>query len=271
MKVAFWSNVSGKCYNTANIAAISVMNSLLYDDTTLIFENNSGIGNLKDVFLQSTGVSVVRENSGYYPQTGMDLLVRRAKSGICEKGGMIRSIVKLVNGRLLYIPRRYDISNEVFEFELNMVLDMLMPMFESYAGNVFIDTSDNHNASTHSILDMADVVVVSMCQNKQVMDDIFRNYSSVLDKAFFVIGNYEKYSRMDRTAISKRYHIPSERIAVIPYNYRFREALSEGNVISFIEKFINCKKRDDNYYFVSELKNTVCLLKEFCNSVTTVA
>lgn len=269
MKIAFWSNVSGKCYTTANTAAICVMNALENNKKTLVFENHIGLGGLQDALVSPDNDCLVKERNADYNSLGMDLLIRKVRAGMKDTKGITNNIIDLLDGRIVLVPRRADISKEVFDFELNIVISQLLEMFEQYAGNVMIDTSNENNISTKRILENSDVVVVNICQNQNVIDDIFLNHADIAQKAFFVIGNYEPYSRLDSFAISRRYGVDAGRISVVPYNYRFREALCNGKVINFLLQNSNCRKRSDNYYFINELKQTVYKLNDYVSSIVT--
>lgn len=261
MKVAFWSNVSGKCSTTANTAALSVMSALECGNKVIVFENHSGICGLDSALISSGKIpSKVYDNSFTYNTIGMNSLLRKMHYSGCENESIINNVIGFCDNRLLYIPGYNSINEDVFEYELNMVIERLLINLERFGQNVFVDTANNNNLSTKIILNEADIVVVNLNQNHKVIQDFFDNYSSILHKTFFVLGNYEPYSRFDIQAISKHYKIKPDCISAIPYNYEFREALLTGTVVDFILRNYNCSRRDDNYYFINQLKKTAIML-----------
>lgn len=261
MKIAFWSNVKGKGCVTANMIAISALNTIICDDKNLIFENHTGIGGLNEALIFHDE-KLVKESSYDYNNLGMDLLIRKLKAGVCEERGIDNNVKSFYGGKLLYVPRRQDISGEVFEFEMNIVIDKLLKMFEKYADKIFIDTSVHSNQCTKKILDISDIIVVNICQNRAVLDDIFNNHKDILHKTFFVIGSYDDSMKFNVNSIMKKYRIDNNHIATIPYNSMFRDALGNGTITDFISKFYGCRKRDKNYYFISCVMDAATKLQE---------
>ena len=202
----------------------------------------------------------VKEDSFNYSSIGMEPLLRKLHSGFNDISSISNNVLCFMENKLMYLPGYNVINEDVFEYQLNMVIDILMEKLELFAKNIFIDTANNNNLSTKTILNDADIIVVNINQNHQVIDDFFRNYGSVVHKAFFLVGNYEQYSRFDVNTIIKRYGISEDRIGVVPYNYEFREALISGRVIEFISKNHQCKRRDTNYYFITQLKKAAIML-----------
>lgn len=261
MKVAFWSNVNGKCSTTANTIALSVMQALECNQKVVVFENHAGLCGLDSAFIHnSRGMGVVSENSYVYNNIGMESILRKMHKSFNDIDSINNNVISFLNDRLLFIPGDSVSNEELFEYELNLVIEPLLKNLEQFADNVFVDTANNNNLSTKIILNEADIVVVNITQNQRVIEDFFENYSGIMHKAFFLVGNYEPYSRFDITAIAKRYQINPDAIAAVPYNYEFRESLATGTVVDFIERNHNCKKRDNNYYFMTQLRKSAIML-----------
>lgn len=66
---------------------------------------------------------------------------------------------------------------------------------------MFIDTESNQNLSTKQILYDADIVVVNLSQNSKNIYDFFENYTSLREKAVYIVGKYQPEKRWNR----KRY------------------------------------------------------------------
>lgn len=262
MKVAFWSNVNGKCSTSSNAAALSIMSTLECNSKIVLFENNIGISSLENALVNKKNVMTVNEGSYDYNNIGMEPLIKKINTDFTDINSISNNTIHFLGDRLFYLPWDNIANKDIYEYELNMVIDSLIEKLEVFAGNVFIDISGSNTLSTKSILNDVDIVVVNINQNHAVIKDFFDNYNFIADKAFFILGNYEQYSRLDMNAISRYYKINPNRIGTVPYNYEYREALNNGRVIDFISKYYNCRKRDSNYYFISQIKRSSLLLNE---------
>lgn len=261
VKIAFWSNVKGKCSTTANAAAMGIMNSLKYGNSFLLFENHIGIDGMDSIFFQKPD-NIVDDVSYNYNNMGVDSIIRKINLDTFDVPTIANNVMSFLDNKLFYLPGSRMTSNEIFDYELSRVLPLLMNYLEQFAKNLIIDTAPDNSMSTRAVLELSDIVVVNINQNKSVIDDLFANYSFVVRKALFLVGNYEQYLRFDDMAICRKYGIASDRLAVIPYNYQFKESLYNGTIVDFIEKKYNCKKRDNNYYFITQLKNAAMMLEK---------
>lgn len=108
----------------------------------------------------------------------------------------------------------------------------------------------------------ADLVVVNLCQNFQLLSHFFRNFSDIQKKAFYVIGNYCEESVITKSTIAQSYNLPGRRIGTMPHNPRFADALTKGNVVSFLLRNEKCTEDNVNYPFMQAAKETTALLHQ---------
>ena len=125
--------------------------------------------------------------------------------------------------------------------------------------------------SSKIILQEADLIVVNLSQNPYILEDFFENYRSLIDKSVYLLGNYTPESKYTKGYILRKYHIPRERIATIPYNVEFHDALNSGSVISFLNQNYQCKRKDENYYFIREVKRAVEMIESHRKTEEVVA
>lgn len=255
MKIAFWSNTNGRAGTTSNMACIAVMCSMIQKKKTILFENHGTIHNLEHILTNTRGSvhNFLREQFAYYDQTGLESLIKRVHSNHTYEDIMEDISMKFLQNLVYYLPRNLDLNQEYFEYELNQVIHPLLGFLEDAADYVFVDTASSQNLSTKTILDEADLVVVNLCQSKQVMDNFFHEYHGIMDKSVYLIGNYQPQSLCNLKNIQKCYKIEKEMTGVIPYNIEFHDALSSGSMIEFLTRNLACKQEDENYYFIQEV------------------
>jgi hypothetical protein len=109
-------------------------------------------------------------------------------------------------------------------------------------------------------LEEADLIVVNLCQNIAFLEDVFLNYSSLIPKALFLIGNFTRHSKINSRRVSAVYKIPIENIIAIPYNEMYRNALLTGSVVEFISSNYVCGKDNPNYQLIHAVKKAAYLI-----------
>lgn len=261
MKVAFWSNSSGRAGTTGNMACISIICSLL-KRKSILFENHFSLSGLEQVLVnrKRSPVALLREEFSFYDPVGIDGLLRRIHSNHTYEQLMEDVSMKFLDNELYYIPRNSSINPEYFEYELNQVIKPLMDYLNKLFELVFIDTAANDTLSTKTILEEADLVVVNLCQNKAILEHFFTNYSSIIDKSIILIGSYQEESKFRLKNIRRRYQITEEQVAIMPFNMEFADAMNNGNLVEFIMRNFSCQKQDENYLFISQAKRAADMI-----------
>ena len=263
MKFAFWSNVHGKSGVTSNLACISIMSVLLNRRKSILLENHISINNLEQILNESMLNEVVREYDLYY-RMGIEQLIRQIHSGYGLDNAVKSSSLSFMDNSIYYLPQNYQMNQEVLDYELNTVIYSLFQLLESVGEDIYIDTEVNCNLSSKIILEEADLVVVNLPQNPYVLEDFFEKYNAIAKKAVYLIGNYNPESKYNSKYILHKYRIEKDKIAVIPYNVHFQNAMTDGRVICFMNQTYRCNRKCEDYYFIQEVKNAVKMIEKSC-------
>jgi len=261
LKIAFWSNAHEKCGVTANLAAISVASVIRYPYTIITLENRLCHNNLGRAYLGTSCVNTIHEvGSNYYDGGGMEGLLRRIYRGDFHTNIIPSYRREIIPGHLSYIPQSRIIHSEIFDYEFNHEINTLLQLLEEYSDISFIDTACRSNLSSKTILEEADLIVVNLCQNSTLLEDFFLNYSSLISKAVFLIGNYSNHFVINSRRISNTYDIPIENITVIPFSDMYRNAFLNGSIVEFISSNYVCDKNNPNYLFIQSVKKAVYMI-----------
>lgn len=258
MKVAFWSNSRGRSCVTSNLACISVLSALdCPQDRTIIFENHKNIINLGSTLFNHQSKNEVRENYQYKVESGLGRVLRLLEQGEeMTEERLYRLTRDYLGKRLFYLPAE-ERNAENLEYYLEREAVRALNCLEQLSDMVLVDTTSAPLASSRKILQQTDMVVVNLSQNQQFLDHFFRNYSSIQEKAFYLIGNYDAGSQLTRGEIMKRYHIPGSRIGVIPHSANFADAISDGKLIPFLLKNYPCPRDNVDQGFMIAVKEAV--------------
>lgn len=257
MKVAFWSNTRGRSCVTSNLACISVLSTLSSSDQrrTIVLENHQNILNLGNALFSQQSRQEVRENKSYQVEYGLSRLLRSMEEGEkLSENTVLRYAENFLGKKLFYLPAGGTRNQEMLEYRLERECVRTIKFLEQYGDLVLVDTAAAPLASSRKILRQADLVVVNLSQNKQMLDHFFRNYSDIRKKAFYLIGNYDEGSELTRGEVIKRYEIPGSQLGIIPHNVQFSDALSDGELIPFLLRNYHCGEYDCNYHFMASAK-----------------
>lgn len=259
MKVAFWSNGRGRSCVTSNLACISVLSALDCPKArTIVFENHKNIINLGSTLFKQHSSNAIRESGTYTVESGLGRVLRLMEQGEeISPDNLYCSTEDYLGKRLFYLPSDPVKNPDYLEYYLEREAIRTMNFLERYSDVVMVDTSASALASSRKILQQADLVVVNLSQNLQMLSHFFRNYASIQKKAFYLIGDYDEASELTRGEIKKRFHIPGSRIGTIPHNPAFSDAVSEGRLIPFLLKHYACGYEDEQYFFMKAARETV--------------
>lgn len=268
LKIAFWSNVHGKNGVTSNLACISVMEILEQKRKNLLLENHFNINNLETVLNRSMARNKLNEYN-FYNQKGIEHLIRKLHSGYSVETAsslehaVSNSVMTFMEDRMNYLPQNYLMNQEVFDYEFNQVVNPMFQLLEKFCDTVYVDTSVGNTLSSKIILEEVDFIVVNLSQNPYILEDFFEHYQSLVKKSLYLIGNYTPESKYTKAYIMRKYQIPRDKIAVIPYNVQFKDAVTSGNLIAFLNKNFDCGRKSENFYFMKEVKKATAMIEKY--------
>lgn len=260
MNIAFWSNVAGKGATSGNMLAVSTMASVLYSLKTVLVQTDRMSKPLDEVFEGKRSENMVNEEFQFYNKKGMDELIERARLDLLCNEIVQTNMVNVRHTNMYYIPPS---RNEIYDsIEAVKTYELLMAELKEMGGLNFWDVSNGQHLSSKTILSKSDVVVINLCQEpdniKLPIED-----ECIMKKAVFLLGKYDNASRKGLVRICKEYGIPKGKVAVIPYNIHFHDAVYDGKVVPFIMKNIFSKKHEANFDFINNVfKATNLVLKE---------
>ncbi len=262
MKISFWSPSSDKNYVTSNLACISVMFSMMYKYKSLIIENHIQNNMISSVLMPRINQNHVLEDINYYhSHTGIESVLynlsryhgKNKDSAIDEVISMFESESTNIYGDYLYyISNNKGIINTNFELFMDYHISTILRASEAFADVTFVDTHSN-NLSTRKVLQEVDLVVVNLPQDQKAIDNFCKNYKSIIHKSLFLINNYNDNSNYNLELLFKSYAIDSRRIATVPFNHEYKEALKSGGLISFLIHNYQSKIEYKNAHFINKV------------------
>lgn len=254
MKVAFWESMRRESRRTDNMAAISIMLSILYRKKVILLDNGQESDSFERVFRGIQRFYYVREDSNYIVHIhGMDQILNNLHITTELEPLLTRSAVEVIQDYLYYVPQSKVINHLAYEYQLYQELPTIMRLYESISNLIMIRTRNGNNLSTKQVLDEADLVMVELAQNYDVLDEFFDNYSSLCQKAIYVFNQYTNHS-INIQNIMMKYHIKKEQIVILTEHQPMNAASISGNLVSFLKGNCYCKKESEHYHCVRQLR-----------------
>ena len=255
MKIAYWNMLNSEEKQTDHYAAIGIMLALAYKKKTVLMENDYDSESLEWIFKGIKRFYYVKEDTNYFlHRNGFDKLITEMHGKSPSSQVLESSTVELINDYLYYIPQSKVINHLAYEYEMYHQMQDIIQSYEYVTDYIMIKAQGrNCNLNTKHILEDADLVVVELTQNQELMEAFFDNYSSLRQKAIFVFSDYRR-EKIPISYIMKKYHLKKERVAIITRYMPLYEAYLKGELIPFLRDSYNCSIQSEHLKCMKELQ-----------------
>jgi len=269
MHIVFWSNVHGQCGVTSNLAAMALELTLNYRYKVLMFHNEFDKSSLDEIFLDHGTLENVNDNMF---DIGIDALMRYCKYNALNQDNFKNYTTTILKNKLDLLQGTAMNNRESFYSALGQMEDYILNSALEYYDFIFSDATAG-NQYSKSLLERADVIVVNLNQNKQVISNFFETsvYKDYQEKCFFLLGNYNQASKFNRKNLIRQYDFNQKNsfrkllgkndcLGTIPYNVNYLDALNDGKVTDYF-LLSPSKSRKDSFF--KSVKNSVEMLLKY--------
>ncbi|SRR6056297_1950303 len=269
MHIVFWSNVHGQCGVTSNLAAMALELTLNYRYKVLMFHNEFDKSSLDEIFLDHGTLENVNDNMF---DIGIDALMRYCKYNALNQDNFKNYTTTILKNKLDLLQGTAMNNRESFYSALGQMEDYILNSALEYYDFIFSDATAG-NQYSKSLLERADVIVVNLNQNKQVISNFFETsvYKDYQEKCFFLLGNYNQASKFNRKNLIRQYDFNQKNsfrkllgkndcLGTIPYNVNYLDALNDGKVTDYF-LLSPSKNRKDSFF--KSVKNSVEMLLKY--------
>lgn len=249
MNIVFWSECQGRCATSGNMLAVSVMSSLLYSIKSVVMQFDYFSRPIDDVFEGKRQANLIMEEYAYYNRKGIDTLLDKSQLKEICTDDIRANVLPIKNVDMCYIPASKRSQLGLTNKEIITGARRILELLNEVGDYNFIDCINGDKAVSRSILTCADMIVVNLCQGMNVEQLTLTD--EMKKKAVFLVGKYDEGSKEDVRNICNRFNISRDRIAVIPYNIEFHDALHEGKLVQFIDRHMLSRRTDSNFAFIN--------------------
>ncbi|MBO4510206.1 MAG: hypothetical protein J5718_02545 [Lachnospiraceae bacterium] len=257
MKIAFWSPLHGTGASSG-LLAVAVALSILDSKKIVVSQTHYNLNNLERPLLGSIG------NGDFFRDTGVDALLRFFKSGNITEEHIENCSIKM--SETLYLLAGTKTTNRE-GFESSMHKGMLLHIFsclEKYFDMVLVDTNSGNNELSMRVVEECDAVVVSLRQNRDMLDSFFESGLFEDKHIFYMFPDFDPESRYSMHNLRTLYKkMNSGNSSFLPHNTGYMDAICDEKVLKFISSNIDADKTVQDYAFFCSLRKTALMITEF--------
>lgn len=273
MKIAFWSGQEqvGTTFNTTAIACTAAMvypitigvvsSGYCNRDLEKNFQGKKQEGKEKPRHLQPGGALLAAEQEEYFPDSGLDCLLRKEQEGELDGRLIQASMQPVIEGRLYCMPGcQKEEYKRWYKDRLFAQMHRIMEGMEAAFDVVFVDCGNRKDDFTQKILRQAELCVLNMDQGEELIGDYYRMPPQFLGKAFFLVGNYFKEELYNRTDLERLYRMDGDMLGAIPYNPQMQAASKAGMMDIGMKKYIRHGMKGKDVDFEREVLRSARLI-----------
>lgn len=248
--IVSWSPIHGQAGNTSNTMALATHMALSNSNLrSLLTHNLMSLSTLEGI--------LDKEQSSKFDDKGMDALGRLVRSNLL-KGEAIQDYTSTV------IPKRLDFlsgSKRAYDTsEKEIIWRRVLDVAKQHYDLIWIDLhAGDRQALTKSLLSEADLIVVNLPQNNNVLERFFsgEDFPEELKgkKYIVVIGMYDaEVTTLSVKNIKRKYKVNAP-IFPISYSSQYRNAANNKRVEEFFYMGMKRNKQNPSYTFINDVQS----------------
>lgn len=259
MKIAFWSErpETGTTFNMSAVACATVM---LYPVSVAVVPGDYENQDLENHFVPCGPSGMAAEEDSYFLAAGLDFLLQKSDNTELTEHTLKANMKEVAKKRLYCLPcgkRQYEKwwdKEDLFQ-KMGQVVRKLENCFEV----VFIDCGCRKNDFTRRMLEEADVCVLNMRQDAELIGNYYRSRMRLKGKVFFLVGNYFAESVYNRSNLQRIYRMDEKELGAIPFNRQLSTEAASGKAVRHIESQL---QQWQGFEFEQELKRSTRLIMQ---------
>lgn len=258
--IAFYTKGRDQAGNTTSAMALATYLGIQKNKKTLYISTSLNRNEVKKAFWQDKG----QKRSGLFgPNTasvsdngieGLDRIIRSNKIS----PDIITDYTKVALKNRLEILFGYKGNREQYKM-IQTRYFQIANLASKFYDTVIVDVDRELDTKTKmEILSEADINIALTTQKlesiEEIVNDIEEGKTFKKMNTMITLGRYDDNSKYNAKNISRNYLKQKDIINTIPYNTVLFEAIQEGQIIDLFLKLMSLKGKDENTFFVDELK-----------------
>lgn len=258
--ITLWNGTEEQCGTTSSAIALATQIAMDHNIKVLLISTSFNDSLIKDSYWvekKKSSFGLFTSNKSTIINSGVEGLDRMIRSNKISPD-IIKDYTQVVLTDRLEVLMGIDGNQGQYD----LIKDRYSQII-SFAGkyyDVVIVDLDNKigNQAVVDILKLSDIVVAMVSQRAKQIEKINEiiNKKEMLtpEKSVITIGKYMENTKYNSKNISRNLLRMRDLINTVPYNSLFFEASQEGKIIDLFLNLMKIKEKDENYFFVQELK-----------------
>lgn len=206
------------------------------------------------------------EQQEYFVPSGLDCLLGKRREDLTEQA-VLANMHPVVEDRMYCLPGSKRPEQEWWHKDplftgLKQVLDAMEECFNI----VFVDCGNRKDDFAQWILKEADICVLNMDQESELIGDYYRNPPKLRGKVFFLIGNYFEDGLYTRRNLQRLYRVDEDLLGAIPYHAQMKEAARAGRIGTEVRNYVRKDRAPSYTVFGQELSRAARLLLQLAGT-----
>ncbi len=239
MKIAFWSPMHGTGA-TSGLLATAIALTENCGKKVLVTQNHYDMNNMEKPLLGKI------DDREFFGETGLDAIIRHFKSGNITGEQIVNCTIGITDKFHLLAGTKVC-SREAYENSLvRNIVQKVMSLMDKYYDVVLVDTNSGNDPGSFGIMEESDLIVVSMRQNREMIDEFMKNSFFDNRKIFYLFGNYDETSKYSLQNLRHIYRkIRKDNSGGIPHSTGYMDAICDERVMRYMQaNFV----ADGDYY-----------------------
>ena len=258
--ISFYTQTKDQSGCTTSAIALATYLGIVQNKKTLFISTSFNDDAVRKAFWPSKN----QKRSGLFgPNTtlmsdngieGLDRIIRSNKIS----PDIITDYTKVALKNRLDILFGYKGSPEQYKM-IQQNYSQIVNIASKYYDTVIVDLEKElENKTKLEMINVSDIVIALTTQKIENIEEIINTISNsgILRKTntIMAIGKYDNNSKYNAKNISRNYLKQRDIIDTIPYNSLLFDATQEGKIIDLMLDFLKLKGRDENTFFLEEIK-----------------
>ena len=270
--VVFWSPLHGQARVTASMGAVAMALSELQGERVVMTHTQFGMADMEGMF----DLRIKEEQKQVlYESAGLNALILNFKQAELTKESIERCSIQVQNAdKLFMLPGLTKEAALLQGDELEDMLEYILTerVTEGYDW-IFMDLASGKNTFSKRLMEKADVIVITLSQNVATWETLFQEYKDLTEKdnVFFLFGSHKASSKFNVKNFKRMYrrYVDGENSGVVPDCVGYMDAISDGLVSTFYLMNENVKRKEENFTFITECKESAKKIRALANKEVT--
>lgn len=265
--IVHWSPLHGQARTTASMGAVALaMNNVTGGRVCITSTQQNDMSELEGMFNNRMSEET---KELLYQAAGLNALITNIKRDKLTSEDVEGSTMPTAVKKVELLPGIKTSGNISGADETDrLVYKILTEAVKECYDWTFVDLAAGDHKLSRKLIEVADIVVVTLSQNRTMWRVFFEQYENIarMDNVFYLIGGHKADSAYNAKNYSRIYAsrgVRLKRTGIVPDCVGYMDAIADGLVPSFFMMNSKAARKEENGEFIEECLETARKIKDF--------